>query len=69
MFRFCDAVYARRRGGKAERRRHAISIWNDRYNLWSGLIGGTFLMLAYFGMRPVAGAALPDRQIDRRRAG
>jgi Na+/proline symporter len=23
--------------------------WNDRYNLWSGLIGGTFLMLAYFG--------------------
>src|SRR5579871_680296 len=23
--------------------------WNDRYNLWSGLIGGTCLMLAYFG--------------------
>ena len=23
--------------------------WNNRYNLWSGLIGGTFLMLAYFG--------------------
>jgi SSS family transporter len=23
--------------------------WNDRYNLWSGLIGGMFLMLAYFG--------------------
>ncbi len=23
--------------------------WNDRYNLWSGLIGGTFLALAYFG--------------------
>ena len=22
---------------------------NSRYNLWSGLIGGTFLMLAYFG--------------------
>ncbi len=22
---------------------------NDRYNVWSGLIGGTFLMLAYFG--------------------
>jgi Na+/proline symporter len=22
---------------------------NDRYNLWSGLIGGTFLALAYFG--------------------
>ncbi|MCC6588270.1 MAG: sodium:solute symporter [Bryobacterales bacterium] len=23
--------------------------WNDRFNLWSGLIGGTFLALAYFG--------------------
>ncbi len=23
--------------------------WNDRYNLWSGIIGGTFLALAYFG--------------------
>jgi Na+/proline symporter len=23
--------------------------WNNRYNLWSGLIGGAFLALAYFG--------------------
>src|SRR3984893_12065452 len=23
--------------------------WNDRYNVWSGMIGGMFLMLAYFG--------------------
>src|SRR5262245_32224588 len=23
--------------------------WNDRYNLWSGVIGGCFLALAYFG--------------------
>jgi Na+/proline symporter len=23
--------------------------WNDRFNMWSGLIGGTFLALAYFG--------------------
>ena len=23
--------------------------WNDRFNLWSGLIGGMFLALAYFG--------------------
>ena len=23
--------------------------WNDRYNLWSGLIGGLFLALSYFG--------------------
>jgi SSS family transporter len=23
--------------------------WDDRYNIWSGLIGGSFLALAYFG--------------------
>ena len=23
--------------------------WNNRYNLWSGLVGGTFLALGYFG--------------------
>lgn len=23
--------------------------WHDRYNIWTGLIGGTFLMLSYFG--------------------
>ena len=23
--------------------------WNNRYNVWSGLIGGTFLSLSYFG--------------------
>lgn len=23
--------------------------WNDRYNIWSGVIGGAFLALAYFG--------------------
>ena len=23
--------------------------WNDRYNIWSGIIGGFFLALSYFG--------------------
>ena len=23
--------------------------WNNRYNFWSGMIGGTFLFLSYFG--------------------
>jgi solute:Na+ symporter, SSS family len=23
--------------------------WNDRYNIWSGMIGGFFLLLSYFG--------------------
>ena len=44
--------------------------WNDRYNLWSGLIGGTFLALAYFGTDQIAGAALPhaaDRSRESRR--
>ena len=39
----------RGRRGQAERGRLRISIWNDRYNMWSGLIGGMFLALAYFG--------------------
>ena len=25
------------------------SFWNEKYNFWSGTIGGLFLMLAYFG--------------------
>jgi Na+/proline symporter len=23
--------------------------WNDRYNVWSGILGATFLFLSYFG--------------------
>ncbi len=45
---FSDAV----RLAGAAGRLNAINFhfdWNDRYNLWSGLIGGTFLALSYFG--------------------
>jgi len=45
---FVDAV----RLAGAAGRLNAVNLhfdWNDRYNLWSGLIGGTFLALAYFG--------------------
>ncbi|MEO6313977.1 MAG: sodium:solute symporter [Chitinophagaceae bacterium] len=28
---------------------HGSFNWNDRYNIWSGLIGGFFLALSYFG--------------------
>lgn len=28
---------------------HRYFDWNDRYNLWSGLLGSTFLFLSYFG--------------------
>ncbi len=43
-----DAVYLAGAVGKL----NAVDThfdWNNRYNLWSGLIGGAFLMLSYFG--------------------
>ena len=45
---FSDALFL---AGKAGRL-NAITTsfdFNDRYNMWSGLIGGTFLFLSYFG--------------------
>ncbi len=43
--------------------------WRDRYNFWSGLIGGTFLALSYFGtdqsqvQRYLAGKSIADSRI------
>ena len=45
---FLDAVHLAGSAGKL----NAVTFhfnWNDRYNLWSGLIGGMFLALSYFG--------------------
>ena len=45
---FLDAVKIAGAAGKL----NAVDLhfdWNDQYNLWSGLIGGMFLALAYFG--------------------
>jgi Na+/proline symporter len=45
---FGDALYLAGAAGRL----NAVTTnfdWNDRYNLWSGLIGGTFLFLSYFG--------------------
>ncbi len=45
---FMDAVHLAGAAGRL----NAVDThfnWNDRYNLWSGLIGGMFLALAYFG--------------------
>jgi Na+/proline symporter len=45
---FGDAMFL---AGKAGRL-NAVTTnfdWNDRFNIWSGLIGGTFLFLSYFG--------------------
>ncbi len=43
-----DAAYVAGKSGKL----NAITFsfdWRDRYSFWSGLIGGTFLALSYFG--------------------
>jgi len=43
-----DAVYLAGSAGRL----NAVTTnftWNDRFNLWSGLFGGTFLFLSYFG--------------------
>lgn len=45
---FFDATHIAGKMGKL----NAITFdfdWNNRYNIWSGLIGGTFLALSYFG--------------------
>ncbi len=45
---FADAVYLAGTVGKLNAVDTKLD-WNNRYNLWSGLLGGTFLMLGYFG--------------------
>src|SRR5271157_4939285 len=43
-----DAVYLAGAAGRL----NAVTTnfdWNDRFNIWSGLLGGTFLFLSYFG--------------------
>ena len=45
---FLDAMHLAGSAGKL----NAVNFhfdWNDRYNVWSGLIGGMFLALSYFG--------------------
>lgn len=43
-----DALYLAGTAGKLNAVETGFD-WNSRYTLWSGLIGGTFLSLAYFG--------------------
>jgi len=45
---FLDAVRVAGKLGKLNVVNFAFD-WKDRYNFWSGLIGGTFLALSYFG--------------------
>ncbi len=45
---FLDATHVAGKLGKLNVINFAFD-WKDRYNIWSGLIGGTFLALSYFG--------------------
>ncbi|MDH5385598.1 MAG: sodium:solute symporter, partial [Candidatus Aminicenantes bacterium] len=45
---FLDAVHVAGKTGKLNVINFAFD-WKDQYNIWSGLIGGTFLFLSYFG--------------------
>jgi len=42
----------------------------DRYNIWSGLIGGLFLFLSYFGAdQSQVGRTLPGSLLQKSRLG
>jgi len=45
---FGDAVYLAGAAGRLNAVTTDFS-WNDRFNIWSGLLGSTFLFLSYFG--------------------
>jgi hypothetical protein len=45
---FGDAVFLAGAAGRLNAVTTTFS-WNDRFNVWSGLLGGTFLFLSYFG--------------------
>ena len=45
---FQDAIHLAGEGGKLNTMNFEFR-WDDKYNFWSGIIGGFFLQLAYFG--------------------
>ena len=64
---FGDAVFLAGAAGRL----NAVTTnfdWNDRFNIWSGLHRRHVSVSLLFRLRPVAGAALPHRPLDRRRA-
>ena len=66
---FGDAVYVSGKLGKL----NAITTtfdWKDRYNIWSGIIGGCFLALSYFGTdQSQVGRYLSGQTITQSRLG
>jgi SSS family transporter len=66
---FTDALMVAGSMGKT----HVITTgfdWNDRYNIWSGLIGGFFLALSYFGTdQSQVGRYLSGKSLGEMRTG
>ncbi len=66
---FSDALYIAGKAGKL----NVITTnfdWNDKYNLWSGIIGGFFLALSYFGTdQSQVGRYLTGRDLRESRLG
>lgn len=66
---FTDALMVAGSMGKT----HVITTgfdWNDRYNIWSGLIGGFFLALSYFGTdQSQVGRYLSGKSLGEMRSG
>jgi Na+/proline symporter len=66
---FGDAVFLAGEAGRL----NAVTTtfhWNDRFNVWSGLFGGTFLFLSYFGCdQSQVQRYLTGRSIEQSRLG
>lgn len=66
---FTDALHVAGNMGKTNVITTNFS-WNDRYNIWSGLIGGFFLSLSYFGTdQSQVGRYLTGKSIGQSRLG
>ncbi|KAA2242492.1 sodium:solute symporter [Chitinophaga agrisoli] len=66
---FSDALHV---AGKMDRLNVIVTSfdWKDRYNIWSGLIGGFFLALSYFGTdQSQVGRYLTARSVTESRLG
>ena len=66
---FSDALHV---AGKMDRLNVVVTDfdWKDRYNIWSGLIGGFFLALSYFGTdQSQVGRYLTARSVTESRLG
>ena len=65
---FIDAAYVAGKLGKLNAIDFSFDL-NDRYTFWSGIIGGTFLMLSYFGtdqsqvQRYLAGSSIKESRM------